>query len=246
MKKKRSRLFAILIIVFAAAVVGFSLLVRGGGSDTASVSLPSAAPESARPGAAGETDSPVRAEVTAGTVQAVVARLSRAESYSRTVTIETFWNGGSGSETLSQWVDGGSTLIRRDSDGRNVLVSADGALYIWYAGSDGCYRGEAGDGSADRWLRSLTYEELLSLPADAVTGAGYGDYGGVPCVWAEYVSGSLDYRSTVYISVDTGLLMGAETRDGDTLIYRMTSGAPDISAPDESLFLPPAASTAAP
>ena len=40
--------------------------------------------------------------------------------------------------------------------------------------------------------------------------------------------------------------MGAETRDGDMLIYRMTSGAPDISAPDESLFLPPAASTAAP
>jgi hypothetical protein len=33
--------------------------------------------------------------------------------------------------------------------------------------------------------------------------------------------------------------MGVETYDGDTLIYRTTSGAPTLAAPDASLFTPP-------
>ena len=64
-------------------------------------------------------------------------------------------------------------------------------------------------------------------------------YAGDNCVWAEYTTPELGYRNREYISVSTGILMGVETYDGDTLIYRTTSGAPTLAAPDASLFTPP-------
>ena len=46
-----------------------------------------------------------------------------------------------------------------------------------------------------------------------------------------------DYLDIYYVSLDTGLLVGAEQWDGDTLIYRMTAGEAELSAPSDQLFL---------
>ena len=42
-----------------------------------------------------------------------------------------------------------------------------------------------------------------------------------------------------YISIDTGLLEAAERRDGDKVIYRLTSEQADLAAPGDEMFLLP-------
>ena len=53
-----------------------------------------------------------RVEVTAETVGRVVDTLTRPESYSRTMTLTTFWSGGSGTITVESAVSG--ELVRTD------------------------------------------------------------------------------------------------------------------------------------
>ena len=170
--------------------------------------------------------------------RAVTTWLSRVESYSRTVTIEDFWDGGSSSTELDVWADSSRTRIRINLAGgaKNVLVR-DAKLYVWYDTSSAVYENDVMSGSeADEWLRCINYDELLSLPQENILAAGYEQFLGESCIVVEYSSGELGYVNTVYISVSTGLLMGAETYDGETLIYRMSSTKPSLSAPDEAMF----------
>jgi len=248
-KSRKTNFLMIAIIVLVAAVVFFALFGNGGSVETASVILPTPIVSSDDPNSEGDGEGELAlAEVTPWTVQTTIGTLDRAESYSRTVTVEEFWDGGSSSTELSAWTSGGSTLIRLDTDDRieNILLR-DGTLYIWYEGSQDLYSAspeDTGAAQADGWLRCLTYEDLLDLPVSSITDAGYTDYAGESCIFAEYYSGEFGYRNIVYVSVNTGLLMGAETYDGDTLTYRMISGTPDLSVPDESLLRPPKTDTA--
>lgn len=222
------------VIIAAAVIVLLVAMFGGGGGDTPAVTLPSAA-------AASGTDAGSLAAVTPETVQAVIKTLSRPNSYSRSVTAEDYFSGGSSSAALKVWVSGGATRITADSSGsaENIIVNGSG-VWIWYGGSGRVFHGSAADGTAaDRWMRSLTYEALLAMDPSEITGAGYSKYAGENCIWAEYRTPEFGYREREYISVSTGLLMGVETYDGESLIYRMTSGAPTLAAPDESLFVPP-------
>lgn len=244
MKIKRANIFMIAVIVLAAAVMLFALFGNGGSVETASVILPTPIAGNENPDSEGGGEGGLSlVEVTPWTVQSAIGTLNRAESYSRTVTIEEFWDGGSSSTEISACTDGGSTLIRLDAaDGIENILLRYGTLYIWYDGNTDVYiasPGDTGAAQADVWLRCLTYEDLLDMPVTDITDAGYAEFAGDTCIFAEYYSENFGYRNVVYVSVNTGLLMGAETFDGDELIYRMTSAAPDLSVPDENLLLPP-------
>ena len=136
------------------------------------------------------------------------------------------------------WVSNGRTRVRGERGGspRNILVS-EGTLYIWYDNVSGVFSGPW-EGSADEWLRALSYEDVLSLPPEQITGAGYAQLSGEECVYVDYTGGLLGYTYRVYVSVSNGLLMGAEKYDGGSLIYRMFAEY-ELSVPDESLFVPP-------
>jgi len=233
---KDKKLAVISIIVAVAAVVLLLLAFFGGGGPrTAAVTLPSAAP-------GGVSGGDGAADVTPSTVQAVLKTLSRPDSYSRTLTAEDHWvDGGVSTSVLRVWVSGGSTRITLDHGGRteDILVTSQG-VWIWYDGSSGVYHGESVNSTtADRWMRAVTYESLLALDPSEITGAGYGKYAGDSCVWAEYTTPELGYTERAYVSVSTGLLMGVETYDGGTLVYKLTSGTPSLTAPDAGLFTPP-------
>ena len=172
----------------------------------------------------------------------MIERLRRADSYSRTVTVTDFWQGGSSEQTLSEWVNAGNRRIRCEAEGRNILLLNGGGVYVWYDDSADVFMGEYAGTDADEWLRCLTYEELLSLPVSSIESAGYKEYGGEMCIYASYVSGPFDYTSTVYVSVGTGLLMGAETLDGNLPVYAMSSGSPTLTQPEDSYFDPPSQS----
>jgi hypothetical protein len=100
--------------------------------------------------------------------------------------------------------------------------------------------GSLSRGDADKYQHLLTYEDILTLDPDQITDAGYTEYGGESCIFAEYRAGTLGYIYRIYVSVKTGLLMGAESYDGNTVIYRMTSDIPDISTPPDEVFALPA------
>lgn len=232
---RRSKMLIILLLVLTAAVIAFALFFMGRGVETTPVTLPSpgqsSAAETSMPG-------PERVELTGENVTAVLAELTRAESYSGSVTIEDFWDGGSASTQLQVWVSNGRTRVRGERGGspRNILVS-EGTLYIWYDNVSGVFSGPW-EGSGDEWLRALSYEDVLSLPPEQITGAGYAQLSGEECVYVDYTGGLLGYTYRVYVSVSNGLLMGAEKYDGGSLIYRMFAEY-ELSVPDESLFVPP-------
>ena len=232
---RRSKMLIILLLVLTAAVIAFALFFMGRGVETTPVTLPSpgqsSAAETSMPG-------PERVELTSENVAAVLAELNRAESYSGSVASEEFWDGGSASTQLQVWVSNGRTRVRGERGGspRNILVS-EGTLYIWYDNVTGVFSGPW-EGSADEWLRALSYEDVLSLPPEQITGAGYAQLSGEECVYVDYTGGLLGYTYRVYVSVSNGLLMGAEKYDGGSLIYRMFAEY-ELSVPDESLFVPP-------
>ena len=239
---KRRPSVTVLSIVLLALVALLIILLCAGPwlrLETPPVILPDAV-TGQQPEAPADSDLFHKADVTPETVQAVIASLDRETAYSRTVTVRTYWQDVSSAETISeQTLDGCSRL---HSGTKNMLIRPDG-LWIWYDNATGIYHcaaADAGYAQADTWLRTLTYEHVLELPQTAITGAGYMLFNGTACIYAEYTAGELGYLNRIYVGVTTGLLMGCETYDGDTLIYSMTSDAPSLTAPAETLFLPPA------
>lgn len=234
MRDRRLTIISISTIALAILALVLALFI-GVGTDTAPVLLPSA-------GGSTSGDGGSFATVTPSTVQAVIETLSRPDSYSRTAVAEDFWDGGSGATQLRTWVSGGKTRINilRGGVTENILVTEDG-VWIWYDNADGVFHSAepAEDGDADLWMRAVSYERLLDLPAEDISGAGYTRFAGESCIWAEYVTGEFGYRERAYVCVNNGILMGVETYDGDRLIYRLTSGSPSVTTQDESLFTPP-------
>ena len=235
--RRRSKLFIIILLVLTAAVIIYALFFMGRSSETTEVSLPSPG----QTGGVSQSDAPGLTEtsVNAGNVQAVLSGLSRAESYTAAVTVEDFWPGGSSSQELQVWVDGGRTRIRGEigESTRNVLIS-DGMLYIWYDSVSGLLSMPS-EQNSDRWMRAVSYEDVLSLPAENILDAGYQMYGGTNCIYVEYIEGDESYVNQIYVSVSTGLLAGAQSTEDGELIYRMNVTVSDLMAPDASLFSPP-------
>lgn len=241
MNARRTSL-CILALLAASAVIWLVIrFVPSSNIDTPPVILPTEAVTPAPSAEIGGGDSvshPIT--VTADTVQAVISVLSRADSYSRTVTIEKFWSGGSNTRTVDVQVRASSArfTIQDGLNIKNILIS-DGKLWIWYNDSDKVFCGAASGRDADEYQALVTYEDILSLSSDRILDAGYTELDGEICIWCKAVVGAFDYETDFYVSAKTGLLMACEKYDGDKLLYRMSSTKPDITTPDESVFLPP-------
>jgi len=242
--KKRSAYFNILIVLaFLAVAALIFFLAPGSDPETPAVLLPPvAAPEDNSGGSTAADELLQTVSVTTDTVQTALQTLHRAESYSRTLTVERFWTGGSSTETVSVWQRGDALRLTiktgESAAEKNILLSGRDK-WVWYSDGDGVFSGTAREGDADAYQTILTYEDVLALDKRNITDAGFCDFDGEDCIYVRYVSGSLFYDNLCYVSVHTGLLMGQETYDGDILIYAMHSSAPDISTPDEAMFTAP-------
>lgn len=73
-------------------------------------------------------------EVTPETVQAAIATLHRPEAYSRSVTVEYLWNGGSSTSEITVSASGGWSRTDRtlpDGQTRHAITNGE-TTYIWY------------------------------------------------------------------------------------------------------------------
>ena len=223
--RKRTILAVIIACVVLIAVLysfGLNLFIQ-----TPEVEVPrldeSSDPEqvSADPEAGG-----IPVEVTAETVQLVVASLNRYESYSRTVSVSYFQSGETlGAITAQVWADGGWT--RTDTTLASGVVECaivgDGQIWLWYDGQDEVYQGPATDRSADLAQRLPTYEDVLELDPAGITAADYVERDGQNCVYVEFSQEELGYLYRYWISVDSGLLIAAETESEGDVVYAMSS-----------------------
>ena len=180
-------------------------------------------------------------EVTPETVQAVVATLNRPDSYSRTLQVFQYWEGGGRTAEIRVWTRSGAVRLSIVGAERetNYLLEGD-TLTLWY-GSDTSrrytYRG-ADARLGDSLQRIPTYEDILSLDPASIRAAGcFQTEDGKWRILVSAVDPNFGYLDSYSISLDTGLLVGAEQWDGDTLIYQMTAGEADLSAPADQLFL---------
>ncbi|MCR4935058.1 MAG: hypothetical protein K5990_01075 [Oscillospiraceae bacterium] len=242
MKQHGGVLTVILALALAAAAGVALLLARVSPPETPPVSL-SAPPVSAPPVSPPPEQPGARVlEIAPDTVQTVLALLRRPDSYSRTLTVQRFWSGGSAETIYRVSVLGDSAHISVPDGGTEKHILLRGAeKWIWYADSPDVYHGPAKDGDADGYQSIPSYEEVLALPPEAILEAAYTDYDGQTAVYVRYVSGALGYQTACWISDEHGLLIGAECYDGEVLIYAMRSGPVDRAAPDEALFQPPQA-----
>jgi len=246
MSTKRILVITVIGVLIIVAALSLMLLTPYLSRESDSIRLPDTPPATERPNGTG-TDALDRVEVNKDTIQAVITTIERPDTYNRDIVIESFWEGGEVTYDISVSVVDGITSLRvlpPSGVDKRIIVTPD-TLYIWYRGDRSPFIGEtnsAGDGSraADEWQMLITYEDVLRLDKNDMISAGYTEYEGVVCVYAEYRSQLLGNTMTYYISLDLGLVVAAEEYDRDgALIYSMKAGDCAIGEADPAAFILP-------
>ena len=238
----KNRLFIVTAIILLMGIAMFASFGRSlFATNTPQVILPTpgAGPEDPS-GSEGPGQTYQRVEVTTQTVTGVVATLSRPSSYYRELTVETFWTGGSSTSQVQAWVDGGWSHSRQVMPSGAVRHDLTGGeeLYYWYDGSAQYEQAPADERSSDLAQHIPTYETVLSLAPYEITSAGYETRGELPCIFVEVSRPKQLQR--FWVSVDSGLLVSAESEENGQLVYRMTSYSPVQSpCPAEASFALP-------
>lgn len=236
MEDKKRTIYAVLI----ALVVVVGLLYSFGMnlfSQTPQLELPASGEMSTQkpePGTIG-TEAGITVRVEPATVQSVIARLSRYESYSRTVFVTYGWGDGESETITSQvWTDGGwaRTDTQFPSGLMECSIVSDDGTWIWYLTeqetSNVFYSGANGP-EADLMQHLPTYENVLELEPESITNADYVEYDGRFCIYVEAEQRELGYLYRYWISIDSGLLMAAETEKSGSIVYRMSSN--EVTSP---------------
>lgn len=229
--------FLVLIVLIVV------LMMANGLRRTSHITLPdpsaSAAPSDS--GAQSAEDAVIRVEVRPDTVQAAVETLARPASYIRVLTVERLWSGGSGTSQVTVTVDRGMTRTDVQSAAGQVrhAITDGTTTYIWYDDERTWYTGPAGDISADEEQSIPTYEDILSLTAEQIAAADYRVFDEAPCIYVETGEDDVGCVLRYWVSVDSGLLIGAEKLQNGTAIYRMAAQPVAENLPTEEAFTLP-------
>lgn len=164
-------------------------------------------------------------EVTPKTVQAAIETLERPNAYARILVVEWLWEETSGLSQMTIYVSGDVTRI--DSvrpDGRTRHVVTDGTrTAIWYDDEKACYIGSAGDVSADQEQSIPTYEDILQLDPEQIAAADYRVFSEENCIFVETVPDEWGIVQRYWVSVSSGLLIGAERLENGETFYRVAA-----------------------
>ena len=238
--------FGVLLI---AAVVGLMYLPTYLAHDDGVISLPEpSVPPNGSDAGASDSDALDRIVVSPGTIQPVIATLSRPDVYSRSIQVGIFWeDDGSAEYSFDISVDNRVTALRSVSpqDEEKRMIITEDTVYIWYRDDTAPFSGRVNTADewykyADEWQMLVTYEDILSLDAGGILDAGYVERGGEDCLYIVYLTPLLGYTRTYYVSIGLGLVVGAEEYDeSGMLVYAMTSGDTIVGEADPAMFILP-------
>lgn len=225
MRKHRFNAAAVGFIILIVLVVGF--LMSGSLRRTSHVTLPDITQQSSsNVGSSQYGEEAVnKIEVNAETVQSAIATLSRPGAYSRVMIVEWIWEESSMLSKMTTYVSG--DLTRVDSiraDGKIRHVVTDGIrTAVWYDDESTYYLGNAGDISADQEQSVPTYEDVLQMDPSHIAKADYRQFSSENCIFVETVPDEFGIVQRYWVSVASGLLVGAERLDHGTTFYRVAS-----------------------
>ena len=246
MSSKRMFGIAIFGVLFIAAVICVLLLTSYCGRDNTPIRLPEAPTTTVSPSVT-QPDIQDRVEITRDNVQAVISTLSRPDVYRRDVVVETFWEGGRAVYNIGINVANGITSLRITPPNgieKRIIVTED-TLYIWYRGDSVPFVGpigSSGDGyrTADEWQMIATYEDILELNINDIIEADYVEFGGEECVYVDSRSPLLGYTRKCFVSVNLGLVTGAEEYDETGgIVYFMAAEESTVGEVDPGAFILP-------
>lgn len=222
MKKKRTMPMSVMITVLVLLFAAFVL--RDNFREPERIVLPpeQGSQETENPQ---ETEESVhRVSIRPDTVQTAVATLSRAKTYSRIITVERFWEGGSGTTVTA--VNAADGWLRTDTaipgGSFRRVISGEGQSYVWYDNEHSHYVAADLIGE-DAEQGILTYEDVLELPVERIAAADYRALGEFNCIYIETSPDEAGYVERYWVDVAGGLLTAAEKDCGGQLVYRMTS-----------------------
>lgn len=146
-----------------------------------------------------------------------------------------------GKTTAQVVVDGGWTRVTAtlpDGRVRHTIVGEE-KRYVWYDDQRSWQEYPAQERSADLSQRLPTYEDVLAVVQSDIVDARYAASGELPCVYVAVEVEDLSYVEEYWISVDTGLLVRAESRKGEEVFYRMSGYTVETPAtPGQTFALP--------
>ena len=240
----RRNLNRITAAVLTLAILVVALMLSGSLKRPSRIVLPQE--EETADETPGVSDSPsgslTMVTITPQTVQTAIETLARPEVYRRTVSVQQFWSGGSG--TVETIVSSQAPWLRTDrtlADGRLRHTLTDGkTTYIWQSDSDTVFEAAAGEISADMEQLIPTYEDVLELPADSIVIADYRTISDVTnCIYVETAVDEFGYSLHYWVSVESGLLVAAEKLQENETVYRMWETAIDLTPVFEEEFTLP-------
>lgn len=240
MSSRRMLMITAMSFLLVIAVVLAVMLLTDTGDGMVTIQMPVVETD---PAAAHDAPGGVEViTVTPLTVQNVLAELERPESYSRTIVVERFWDGGNDINIFAVAVRDGATVTKTAASGtlpgKTTLVTGQSA-YTWYDGDSEAYVRGADIEDGDRFQMLPTYEDVLKLPVSAITEASFITENDAGIIDVRYITGELGYRTECRISIELGLLVSVEIYDGDTLTFRMTAGECSTELPAAELFVLP-------
>ena len=246
MGKQKMTPLGIACVLLVLLVVAF--MVRGSLREPEKIVLPPE-PSTAEPsGPIVDGEAVDRVEIRPDTVQSAIEALVRPSIYTRTITVERYWSGGSGvSVVTAAAADGWLRLDVTGADGqiRHVITGGD-SVYIWYGSNRKVYTGVSAL-SQDAEQGILTYEDILALPLERIAAADYRAIEGVNCIYVETSPDEAGYIERYWVSVSSGLLAAAERECNGEVVYRMAAltvsydgvDAEDFTLPDGTVLYEP-------
>ena len=236
-KMLRLTLLGLAVIIGAVGVLFALRLTRGSGSE---IVLPTPVPSAI-------TDTEVILNnidvltVSADNIRDVVARLDRPNAYSRDIIIESFWDGGESVYNFNVSVRDGVTALRTFFGGTSKYIVITGEYrYIWYAGDSEPVKVKNTSVAADDKNQMIvTYEDIVGLERSQILSAELIIDENDPVIFVRYMSSPFGYVTEVYVSIELGLITSVEQYDGDTLIYRMSTGVCNLETPGDTGFILP-------
>ena len=228
-----------------AAFVALVLLVllfvlRGALHRPAHVVLPKEASSTEDSGLSLDDNSAGRVTVRPDTVQSAVATLARPARYTRSITIERYYTGGSGVDRSTVSVDGAWTRTDTEEASGELshTVTNSEKTWLWY-GSGKEYFESAASFTADEEQGIPTYEDILRLDKKRIAAADYRLLDTVDCIFVETAADDGGYIERYWVSVSDGLLCAAEKLQGEDVVYRMAGMSVDSGNVAEDAFTLP-------
>lgn len=238
MRKRRVTPIGAVFVALVLLVLLF--VVRGALHHPAHVVLPQDASSSDVSDASLDDSAVGRIAVRPDTVQSAIATLERPARYSRAITIERYYSGGSGVDRSSVSVDGAWMRVDTEqaSGAQSHTISNGERTWVWYGGSELYYESAAAF-TADEEQGIPTYEDILRLDKKRIAAADYRLLDTVDCIFLETAADDGGYIERYWVSVSDGLLCAAEKLQGEDVVYRMAGMSVDSGNVAEDAFTLP-------